>query len=73
MQSFNMSQFSTNSDFYSKFESIVTSTREVYANEILFRVNTFNNAHINFLNELMLSRGNKSTYSSNYIELKNLS
>jgi len=28
---------------------------------------------INFLNELMLSRGNKSTYSSNYIELKNLS
>ncbi len=54
MQSFNMSQFSTNSDFYSKFESIVTSTREVYANEILFRVNTFNNAHINFLNELRI-------------------
>lgn len=54
IQSFNMSQFSNNSDFYSKFEPIVTITREVYANEILFRVNTFNNAHINFLNELII-------------------
>ena len=58
-QSFRRSLFKQWKDYYAKYEPIICSSLELYANEILFRVNNYNNAHVSFLSEL---RARKETF-----------
>lgn len=58
-QSFRRSLFKQWKDYYAKYEPIICSNLELYANEILFRVNNYNNAHVSFLSEL---RARKETF-----------
>lgn len=46
------SNFISWKDFYAKYEPIVWLNLDIYSNEILFRINNYNNAHISFLSEL---------------------
>ncbi len=55
-QSFSRSLFKQNKNYYAKYEPIVSSNLELFANEILFRVNNYNNAHISFLSEIRARR-----------------
>lgn len=48
-----------NAIYYAKYEPIVSQTLQIYSNEILFRLNDYNNAHISFLEEL---RAKKETF-----------
>ena len=57
--SFRRSLFKQWKDYYAKYEPIICSSLELYANEILFRVNNYNNSHVSFLSEL---RARKETF-----------
>lgn len=52
--------FCQNAGYYAKYEPIVYKTLEVYSQEILFRLNDYNNAHISFLEE---RRAKKETFT----------